>query len=600
MTAISHQDDGRAGPPLAGQGQPDSTTRSERRDWLSSAVVQGLLAFGLYLAVWVPTAVHSLAHHPGRALLDQKSMDPNFYTWCLRWWPYAIGHGLNPLFTHEIGAPAGHTLAWVTTVPPLALLATPLTFAAGPVVSFSVLTAIAPPLAAWAAFVLCRRLTGKFWPGLLGGAVFGFSAYEMNHSEAGQLNLIYCLLLPLMAYLVVLWRDESIGARTFVILMGITMGVQFYLFLETFADMTAILALSLLVGFALAGRDGRPQMLRLTRLTALAYVLAIVLAAPYLRYALATKPPKLVAVTGMDLVSLVVPRPGRTLGIAWLAHEAIGPVETSQACYVGIPLIVVAILLAVTSRSSRTVRFLSVMLVLIMVAAIGPEVYLDGRPVARLPWARLFSLPIVRNAYPSRLMLFAFLILAVTAALWLAGPAQHIRWVDWARWPLAILVIAAIALDVPPMKISPATSVPAFISSGQYRQQLTPGEIVVVVSNVGNAGMLWQAQSGFYMRLSGGFINAGINHLSDLPPPVQDLKHATPARVARFEAYVKTNKIGAILLDVKHEPRWVAIFQQLGLVGHRTGGVLVYRTLGCQSCHALDWAQLGKHAPATT
>ena len=54
-------------------------------------------------------------------------MDPNFYVWCLRWWPYAVVHGLNPLYTHQIAAPAGHSLAWVTTVPPLALLAAPLT-----------------------------------------------------------------------------------------------------------------------------------------------------------------------------------------------------------------------------------------------------------------------------------------------------------------------------------------------------------------------------------------------------------------------------------------------------------------------------------------
>ncbi len=73
-------------------------------------------------------------------------------------------------------------------MPPLALLATPLTLTAGPVISFNVLASLALPLSAWAAFVLCRRLTAKFWAGLAGGAVFGFSAFETYHSAFGHLN----------------------------------------------------------------------------------------------------------------------------------------------------------------------------------------------------------------------------------------------------------------------------------------------------------------------------------------------------------------------------------------------------------------------------
>jgi hypothetical protein len=33
-----------------------------------------------------------------------------------------------------------------------------------------------------------------------------------------------------------------------------------------------------------------------------------------------------------------------------------------------------------------------------------------------------------------------------------------------------------------PFNIAPRTNVPSFITSGDYRQELTPGEIVVVVS----------------------------------------------------------------------------------------------------------------------
>ena len=500
MTAISRPEDGptRATAQVADLGQPAPDLADTRRRTLIPPTLQGVAALAIYLAAWLSTMARPLIVHSGWAQLDQKSMDPNFYTWCLRWWPYAISHALNPLYTHQIAAPAGQSLAWVTTVPPLAVLAAPLTLVAGPVAALNLLTAIALPVSAWAAFLLCRRLTGKFWAALAGGAVFGFSAYEINHASAGQLNLIFSLLLPILAYLIVVWRDGGISTPVFVILAGLAMALQFYLFLETFADMTAILVISLVVGFALAGSAYRPAVVRLAKFIGLAYLIAIVLALPYLLATLADKAPKLRAVTGLDLASLVVPRPQRTYHISWLLHAAKGPVNSSAAGYVGIPLLLLAFLLLVTRWSSRVVRFLSCMLVLIVVAALGPDVYLDGKEVDRLPWAGLWKLPFLRNAWPSRLMLFAFLALAVATALWLAKPGRRMA---WAHWSLAVLVIAFIAADTLPLDLTPHTTVPRFISSGQYRRQLAPGEIVVVVSNVGNAGMLWQAQSDFYMRI---------------------------------------------------------------------------------------------------
>ncbi len=591
-----------------------------------SPALQGLAAFGLYLVVWVLTVVAPLILHPASAQLDQTSPDPNFYVWSLRWWPYAIGHGLNPLFTSQIGAPAGHSLAWVTTVPPLGLLAAPLTLLAGPVVAFNLLTAIALPVTAWAAFVLCRRLTGSFWPALAGGAVFGFSAYETMHTDAGQLNILYSLLLPILAYLVLRWYEASISARTFVILAGIAVAVQFYLFLETFADMTALIVASLLVGLALAGRAGRPKIARLAGLLGIAYAIAVVLAAPYLAYALTEKPPVPLPTTGLDPVSLVIPRPGRTFGIGWLTHAAAGPHPISAGGYIGLPLLALVIVLAVAGWSSKLVKFLTCMLIVVIVAALGPVLYLGGRQLTRLPWAGLYDLPLARNAYPARLMLFAFLALAVAAALYLAGqaglrsrpdpdpglssgeaelaPPTEPRLASWAarpavRWPLALLVVAAIALDTSSIHVRSSSSVPAYITAGQYKQGIRPGEIVLVLSKVRNAGMLWQAQSGFAMRLAGGFINSGFSQHSDQPQVVRNLAHPTPANVAQFEAYIKASGVGAILLDSRHVPHWVGIFAQIGLVGHRVGNVEVYLTDGCAACRPLTKAQLATLQPVS-
>jgi hypothetical protein len=600
MTAVSHPDNGPVDQADAGLAQPSGpgTESPAAAGWrVESPVRQGGIAFLIYLVVWVTTAFRPIVSHITWMQLNQKSQDPNISLWSLRWWPYAIGHGLNPLYTHEIFAPAGHSLAWVTTDPPLALLTAPLTLVAGAIVSFNLLVAVAAPLAAWAAFLLCRRLTGKFWPALCGGAVFGFSAFEMYHSAWGQLNMAYCLLLPILGYIIVVWWQGGIRTRTFVILAAVTMAIQYYLFLELFADMTAFLVISLLLGYALAQPAGRPVIVRLGKLIGLAYVIAIVLASPDILYTLGTTPPRSVPTMGTDLASLVIPQPGRTFGIPGLAHaaaRAAGPNPLlPTASYVGVPLLVLVVLLAVTTWHSRLVRFISCMVVIVIVASLGPVVYGADHPIVTVPWSVLFHLPFVRNALPVRLMVFAFLALAVAAALWLAGPAKR---VPWARWPLAVLVIVFIALDAFPIKVKTHSEVPTFISAAQYRRQLSPGEIVLVVSLDGNAGMLWQAQSDYYMRISGGYINEGINHGSDLPRPVEVLEYPTPGHVADFEQFVKADHVGAILVDDSNKPvaRWPGIFPLLGLVGHKVGGVVVYPIHGCDACRTLSPTELEK------
>ena len=542
---------------------------------------QALLALAIYLAAWLSTAARPLVEHLSTPGLDQHSQDPNFYVWCLRWWPYAISHGLNPYYTAELGVPAGHNLAWVTTIGPLALLAWPLTSAAGPVVSFNLLTALAPPLSAWAAFVLCRRLTGRFVPALAGGAIFGFCAYVMNHTAAGQLNLTYTLLLPLVAYLMLLWRDGAVGPRMFVALLAATMTLQFYLFLETFADLTAVLAIGLLVGYALAGKPGRAQVGRLARLTGVAFAITVVLIAPYVAFAVTHIPPNFVHSYGLDLASLVVPRTGRTFGVAGLARAATAHNPETAEGYVGIPVLLVAVGLAVVAWSSRMTRFLTAMLVIIVLGSLGPAAYLQGRELVGLPWAKVWALPVVRSAFPSRLIVFAILVLAVMTALWLAAPS---RW-PWARRALAALAVAAIVLDIGPFSIATSSDVPTFISAGWYRQQLRPGETVVVISRVGNAGMLWQAESNFYLRLAGGFINANITPKTDLPLAVQNLyappPHSyvpTPLSVEQFRTFIRRANVGAILWQADAAPRWIRIFSRVGLTGELMGGVVVYHT----------------------
>jgi hypothetical protein len=575
---------------------PDSAARARRlaaRAQDASPAWQGLAALVIYLAIWVFTQALPLLLHPGRPQLDQLSTDPNFYVWSLRWWPYAIARALNPLHSAQIGAPAGYDLAWVTSIPPLALLAFPVTALAGPVVSFNLLVTAAIPLSGWAAFLLCRRLTRRFAASLAGGAVYGFSAYEMNHVFSGQLNLAFALLLPLMAYLIVAWRDGAIGTRACTALLALAMTAQFYLFLETFADMTAVLVLALVTGYPLAVRADRKVIVRLALMLGVAYAIALVLAIPYLGYALAHQPAGFSRTpdsASLKLAALVVPWPGQTWGLSWLARAATPLAGPGQDAYLGIPLVAIAVALPLVAWRRRIIRFLIVMVVLLLIGALGPSLHVDAwSPVARLPWAGVWNLPIARSAYPVRLMVFVFLALAVMTALWLAGrPAPGLGLGSgWAarsawggRWLLAALAAAAIVANTPPLTVQQRPGLPSFITTGQYRQYLTRGETVVVVSERGNAGMLWQAEMDFYPRLAGGFINKALTHFGGTPQAVAmlSLGGLTQPNVQRFRAFLGNAHIGAILVEAGEAGPWPGIFGQLGLRGQSVGGVIVYQT----------------------
>jgi hypothetical protein len=550
-------------PGIAGPEQAATGTRAPR------PALQGLIALGIYLAVFIAGYALPLVRHPGLPQVGQGVVDPNFYIWSWRWWPYAISHGLNPLYSRQIGVPAGYGLAWTTSTPAVAVILSPVTLAFSPITSFNLTLVLGAPLSAWAAFLAARRLTCHFWAALIAGAVYGFSLYEVGETGAGHPNLSVTLLLPLMLYLALLWRDGKLGSRSFVGLMAVTMAAEFYVYVETFAEMTVLWAAGLLIGFAVARPAERPVIARLARLAGLAYVVAIVLAAPYLIYALRHAPAQFTKVQpafSLNLEQLVVPRPGIVL------------------------LLIVLALAVLTWSSSRLTRLLVILFVLIITLAIGPTLMAGSRQLGSVPWARLWYLPFVRSAEPFRLMIFANLVLALIVAVWLAAPTKS-RLLLVSRWILGLAAAAAVIANVPagskgyvipaPTRahaVGPADALPAFISTGLYRHYLRPGETVVVVSDRGDAGMLFQADTNFYFRIGGGFVNRSFSTPTGLPAPVAALRYPTPAGERQFRAYVHQAGVGAILVEQAWAEPWMRIFSRMGL--HRTvvGGVIVYRT----------------------
>jgi hypothetical protein len=560
-------------------------------------VLQGLIAFVIYLVVFILGFGQGLITHLNQPSVGQVEVDPNFYIWAWRWWTYAVSHGLNPLYTYQIGAPTGNNLAWATTSPAAALLVAPLTAAFGPALSFNLTLLLAPPASAWATFIAARRLTGKFWAALPAGIVYAFNVYTLAHEVSGQPNLTVNLLLPLLVYLVVRWWDGTLGRMGYVIWAAVVVALEFYTFVEYFADMSLMLVAALGLGLGLAGRELRPKVFRLARHTAIAYLGAMVLAAPYLLYALGNYPSTLTRPEpffSLDLSGLVLPRHDRLLGMTWWAGAASH--DLSATTYLGLPLLVILVLLAVFAWSRRLVRFLVIGFVVVILFAAGPNLIIDGHQLFLLPWGYMWDGMFLRSAEPIRLILFGYLALAMVLALWLAT-VDRSRLARTGRWALAVVALAAIFADLPtfaevvvppPPKhwtpaipsLQPVNALPAFFSDGLYRRYLTPGEIVVIVSHRGNAGMLFQADTGFYFRIDGGFINASLSRVDALPPPVAAVSTLTPASKLGFEEYIAASGVGAIIVERAWSEEWMYNFADIGLKGVTVGGVTIYDTKG--------------------
>ena len=557
--------------------------------------LQGLLAFLIYLGVFILAFGQALVSRLNVPQVGQNEVDPNFYIWAWRWWVWAVTNHTNPLYSYQINAPAGYNLAWATTSPSVALLMWPVTSTLGPVVSFNVTLLLAPPASAWSAFVAARRLTGRFWASLPAGAVFAFNVYTLDHSISGQPNLTVNLLLPLMVYLVTLWWERRLRLVGYVLWMSLAIALEFYTFVEAFAELSLIWVFGLLLGLALAGRGSWLRVVKLGGVTLASFVIAVILAAPYLNYALHHYPQELVRPDprfSLDLAGLVIPRGDRLLGIRWWVAAA--GHNLSSTAYLGVPLLLVLILLVIMRWRSRVVWLLFVGLLVILLLATGPALYIDGQRTFMWPWNALWTLPIFKSAEPVRFILFGYLVLSIALAWWLAAVTKS-RVLLALRWLLGLLALGAILADVPtfaevvipprPVSWIPAmpelgtpTQIPSFFTDGSYRRYLTPGENVVIVSRRGNAGMLFQAYTDFYFRLDGGFINASLSDVSGIPWWVDDMSYPTPLRISDFEEHARSSNVGAVIVEQAWSQEWNYNFSKIGLTPVSVGGVTVYQT----------------------
>jgi hypothetical protein len=513
--------------------------------------------------------------------------DPQIPIWSFAWWLRAIEHAQNPFVTHAIWAPSGLDLAWVNTVPAVSALFAPLTAAVGPVAAYDVAAVLLPALSAFTAFLLCHYLTGRFWPSVLGGYLFGFSDYELQH-VIGQPQLTAAFVVPLIALSIVRGFDGSISRRRLAVELGLLLGFQLYLATEVALTATIMLAAALLLGFALAPARRR-DVVRLVRPIAGAYLIAAVLAVPLLYFALsdlqhgAFQPP---AEYTADVANFLVPTHLEAVALGWAravtSRFAGKPYEKGNL--IGLPLLLILVLYARAAWRTLRGRFLLAALAVAVYFSLGPELRFAGHGIVPLPTPfghdriGTHPLPLLDNILPIRFALYTALVTGVIAALWTATTRSR---------TLRVLLpgLAVLALIPNPWAGTWATtySVPTFFASAAYRSCLAPNENVLPQPiGAGGQATLWQAVDAFRFRLAGGRLTTAAPNLFQHPPAIAQIATGNaPAanQAALLRNYVAVKHVTSVIVDPRQASTWAPALDRIAKPVD-AGGVILYPISG--------------------
>jgi hypothetical protein len=576
----------------AGAGQ--GVVAQRRRDAPLALMVCTLLAVLFAAGVWTHASTRWLGY----------AGDPQQTTWFLRWTPYAIAHGQNPLLTDHIAYPGGANLMWNTPVVLLGVVLAPITLALGPVVAYNVAMTLAFALSGFACYLALRRLVGPGMAAMAGALLYEFSPYTTAHA-LGQLDLTVAVMPPLVLLLLheVLVRRRW-SARRCGVLLGLLAAAQALVSEEMLAS-SALAAAVLVAALAVQHRSEVVERAR-NSLRTLAWAVGVFVPLMALPLIVQFGGPQALhgqvqpsGVFVSDLLGLVVPTQSQLLspsGAVDFSQRFSGnPVEWSA--YLGLPLLVCLAVVVVRRRRDLTVRAAVVCGAVYQLLSFGPSLHVGGHDTGvPLPWAAIEHIPLLGDMLPGRMTLYVDLCVAVVVAI-------ALRTMVWR--PRTVLAGAAVAVSILPALPLPTDSVsnPSFFTSGAAQQLPAKGSVLVApftTDFTASAPMVWQAEAGMAYRMPGGYaMIPGLGGVTHQGPTTTALSDVLQGIAAGRPAPTLTATVRAQLLEdmrrwevravvvgpMAHGAQATALISELvGCAPQSTGGVDVWWHAGADGC----------------
>lgn len=475
--------------------------------------------------------------------------DSHTVIWCLGWYAHALSHAMSPMTSTAVRVPGGINLMWQTGMPLLGVLLAPLTWAAGPVVSFNVIATAAPALSGWAAFCAFRRWVRPV-PAFCGGVFFAFSPF-MTVQSSQHPFLTFLPSAPLL--LLTLDRLCRSTGRAWVTGAGLggILGCQFLISEEIFAA-EVVVAVVLLGLLSVLHRDAvAPTLTREWRTLGLAAGTSAALVAwpLYAQFTGRWRVTQQLHPSGRlvtDLLGFVVPSRPLLVNPAAAGRLASHLADnwTEYDSYVGIPLLLVLVAYGHRYWRRPGMRLGAALWAVPAVVALGPSLRLDGRDLhLPLPWYLGAHLPVLRDLLPTRVAGLMFLGVALMLAVAVDGLSLDGR----LHRRIGYAVLAMVAVSVSPRWPYAAQhlTIPRAFAS---RQVCAQQNVVAVVLPFQNDTLSWQAAAGFCYRTP-----ESVNFNAAGAPPGGPLIIELAADRARY---------GKPLPAVTAEVRWLA-FRQL-------------------------------------
>ena len=308
--------------------------------------------------------------------------------WSFAWWPHALRSGSDLFYTSQLWAPEGFNVTWMTSVPGLALLFSPIIWFGGPILAFNLAGLLAPAVNAFPAYLVCRLVTRTTWLAAIGGYVYGFSPYVVGHLIAAHANLFFIPWPALTVYVCALFALDRIGNVACIMLLTLAGLFQFLTSIEVFATTMVAGTIALAIFGLSASFEFRRRWLALAKNCAIAALAVATLVSPFVYRFLAQ--PEYVS---MPVVLRFVGSPGALLipsSNLFISHHRWTVLLSSRhqsalphaqffehAFYLGPLLLVIVWAAALRDRSAPNLKWLIWIGLLMWVLSLGQ--YLQSR-----------------------------------------------------------------------------------------------------------------------------------------------------------------------------------------------------------------------------
>jgi dolichyl-phosphate beta-glucosyltransferase len=234
-----------------------------------------------------------------------------------------------------------------------------------------------------------------------------------------------------------------------------------------------------------------------------------------------------------------------------------------------------------------------------MVLSLGAHLWIQGAATGiRLPWLIATKLPVLLNVLPVRLMVAAYLALAVMVAIFLDSVLEAAG-----RRRIAGLAVVAVALIplIPTLPIqSSRLDIPAFFTDGSAQRLPATGSVLMTPYGkyfVDYPPELWEAMSGIAFKTQLGIVytpgpggnmvgpemdplGKELNAVGDLDKPAPS--SLSPSVRAVYLADLRAHDVTTVIVGPSAGAAQVArlMTELLGSPGVSTGGVTVWYGVG--------------------